>query len=237
MSVTDISPDTTDVNGNPIVFVNPLPPSASNEWFTEVKINDVDVEFTEGKMANDIPITGFTQGFSDEAFVINLRRPFFNNNEFVKFSRPTILSAGSTLKIAVDKDKIESYTDYHYRILITSLTEDSVDCPRGFKSMSARSGIINLGYNYNWESRFARGCKRKNKVSHKDHVNERNRRLELTATSDWVVVFTVFANIDPMYLETTNENPVMRSTIENSHHFQVRNQIAQPFRSHRITQL
>ena len=232
----DVNDGATDVNGNPIVFVNPLPASASNPWFTEVKINNVDVAFEEAKLFNDIPVTSFTQGFSYEAFVLKLRRPKFNNNDYVKFSQPTVLSEGSTLSVTLDKDKLEAYRNYFYRIMIVSLTERTVRCPSGFKSMSAKAGILNLGYNYNWESKFARGCKQKNRVSRRDNVNDSRRRLTLTATSDWVVVFTVFGNIKSKYLETTVQNPVMRTGIEDIRH-QVRNQIALPYRSNDFDRL
>ena len=226
----------TDVNGNPIVFVNPLPESASNPWFSEVKINNVDVAFEEGRLGNDIPVTGFTQGFSDEAFVVQLRRPNFNDNHFIKFNQPTIISEGSTFEVAVDMEKQESYKVYFFRVLIASLTETFVDCPTGFKAMSSKSGILNLGYNYNWDSKYARGCLRKVKVHRKERIRERNRRISMTATTDWVVIFSINGDIKAEYLETTNQNTIVRSGVEPIR-YSGRNRINVPFRSHGITQL
>jgi len=231
LSVEDINANTTDVNGNPLVFVNPLPAEAYNPWFTEVKINNVDVEFEESKLYNDIPVTSFTQGFSDEAFVMKLRRPKFNSNEFIKFAQPTIISENSTLSVTIDKPKLVAYMNYHYRIMLVSLTERTVQCPPGFKSMSPKAGILNLGYNYNWDSKFARGCKKKNRVhKRRDSYNEARRKITLTATSDWVVVFTVYGNLRRKYLETTADIALMRSTINH----QVINQPALPFRSGKL---
>ena len=236
ISVDQMGADTLDVNGNPIVFINPLPPAAFNNWFFKVEIDGISVGYSEAKLSNDIPVTSFVQGFSDDAFTLKLRRPGFNDNDFIKFDEPRILLKNSNISISLDTEKMIAYKNFQIRLMITSLEEDQVACPVGFKSMSARAGIFNLGYRYNWSSKFARGCKKKVKLANNNNLNTDRGKLTLTATSDWIIVISIYGHIKNKYLETSADHLLLRNANVNELHYnrQGQNRFSRMFRSGRL---
>jgi len=210
VSVEDMSDDLIDVNGDPIEFVNPLPPQAKNPWFSEVKINSEDVGFTVTEIHNDMPVTSFN-GDADETAVVHIRRPGYINNPFLKFDSPTVLEANSVISVQVDHDKLIAFKNFEWRLLVVSTTEDYVTCPPGFRSLSSKSGYMTLGYEYNFESKWAQGCKKRVPLSNKNDKNGDRVHLEITAESNWIIVISILGRIKDEYLETTSDSLVLRS--------------------------
>jgi len=236
ISVDQMGADTVDVNGNPIHFVNPLPPAAFNDWFSKVEIDGIDVGYSEAKLSNDIPVTSFIPGFSDDVFTVKLRRPGFNDNDFIKFDSPTILPTNSNIRVSINTEKMVAYKNFQIRLLIASLDEDQIDCPIGYNSMSPRAGIFNLGYAHNWDSKFARGCKKRVKLANNNMLNVDRGNFSLTTTSRWIVVISVYGHIKNKYLETTSDNLLLRTAYGNRLRYsgQGQNRFSRMFRSRRL---
>ena len=231
----DMSGNMHDVNGNLIEFVNPLPKEAQNPWFSEVKIDSKDVEFSAAKIYNEMPVTDF-DGEADQAAVLHVRRPGFINNPFIKFSSPTVIGQNSDIRVQVDHEKLIAYKNFEWRLLIVSTTNDEVTCPPGFKSLSPKSGYMTLGYDFNFESKWAQGCKKRIPLSNNNDVNINRVLLEITTESNWIIVISIFGRIKAEYLETTSDSLVLRSRLESKSRGR-QNGLARFYRSRRLRKM